>query len=318
MASIITADDGTTSGTAGLKQTADSSGVLQLKVGNGTVTGLEVSATGQIGVGVTPASWEASTYNYKPIQLGYKGYITGWLADTRSYVEVGANAYYTTSAQGKYLQNGYATSYSQFDGAHSWYTAASGTAGNNITWTTAMVLAVNGYLGVGITNPTGSFANGNGVQLVPEGYVYANRTSASCAGFARNTSTGDIVGFGYGSTATNPGILGYISTNGSTLTYGGTSDYRLKEDVTPLQNGLDAVMRLKPVAFKWKNTGILDTGFLAHELQEVCPNAVTGVKDQVNEDGSIKPQMVDTSFLVATLTAAIQELAAEVAVLKAK
>ena len=48
-------------------------------------------------------------------------------------------------------------------------------------------------------------------------------------------------------------------------------------------------------------------GFIAHELQEVCPSAVTGEKDAVNEDGSIKPQGIDTSFLVATLTAAIQE-----------
>lgn len=109
-------------------------------------TAMTLDASGNLGLGVNPASWEASTYNYKPVQLGYKGYITGWLADTRSYVEVGANAYYTTSAQGKYLQNGYATSYSQFDGAHSWNTAASGTAGNNITWTEVMKITSSGYI----------------------------------------------------------------------------------------------------------------------------------------------------------------------------
>jgi hypothetical protein len=55
----------------------------------------------------------------------------------------------------------------------------------------------------------------------------------------------------------------------------------------------------------------------------VCPQAVTGEKDAVNEDGSIKPQSIDTSFLVATLTAALQEqqalitqLQADVATLK--
>ena len=46
---------------------------------------------------------------------------------------------------------------------------------------------------------------------------------------------------------------------------------------------------------------------IAHELQSVVPDCVTGEKDAVNEDGSIKPQGIDTSFLVATLTAAIQE-----------
>lgn len=56
--------------------------------------------------------------------------------------------------------------------------------------------------------------------------------------------------------------------------------------------------------------GSVGEGFIAHELAEVCPDAVSGDKDAVNEDGSIKPQGIDTSFLVATLTKAIQELKA--------
>ena len=55
---------------------------------------------------------------------------------------------------------------------------------------------------------------------------------------------------------------------------------------------------------------------IAHELQSVVPDCVTGEKDAVNEDGSIKPQGIDTSFLVATLTAAIQELNAKVTALE--
>jgi hypothetical protein len=53
--------------------------------------------------------------------------------------------------------------------------------------------------------------------------------------------------------------------------------------------------------------GSAGEGFIAHELQEVVENCVTGEKDAVNEDGSPKYQGIDTSFLVATLTAAIQE-----------
>jgi hypothetical protein len=59
-------------------------------------------------------------------------------------------------------------------------------------------------------------------------------------------------------------------------------------------------------------------GFIAHELAEVVPQAVGGEKDAVNEDNSIKPQGIDTSFLVATLTAAIQEQQAMIEELKAK
>jgi hypothetical protein len=70
---------------------------------------------------------------------------------------------------------------------------------------------------------------------------------------------------------------------------------------------LDTVAQLKPVTYTWKVNGSDGQGFIAHELQAVIPEAVDGEKDAVNEDGSIKPQGIDTSFLVATLTAAIQE-----------
>jgi hypothetical protein len=53
-------------------------------------------------------------------------------------------------------------------------------------------------------------------------------------------------------------------------------------------------------------------GFIAHELQAVVPDCVTGEKDAVDEEGKPVYQGIDTSFLVATLTAAIQELKATV------
>lgn len=103
---------------------------------------------------------------------------------------------------------------------------------------------------------------------------------------------------------------GSISQNGSVMTYGGTSDYRLKENITPMTGGLEKVAALKPCTYVWKETGQVGQGFIAHELQEVVPDAVVGEKDAVNEDGSIKPQFIDTSHVVATLTSAIQELKA--------
>jgi hypothetical protein len=96
---------------------------------------------------------------------------------------------------------------------------------------------------------------------------------------------------------------------------------------------LDKVVQLKPCTYKWKVDGSDGQGFIAHELQEVVPDCVTGEKDAMetytdddgNEQTRIKPQGIDTSFLVATLTAAIQELktivdtqAAEIVALKAK
>jgi hypothetical protein len=103
---------------------------------------------------------------------------------------------------------------------------------------------------------------------------------------------------------------GRIYWGGSSIAYLTSSDYRLKKDVLPMTTGLSTVMQLNPVNFVWKHNNKQATGFLAHELQEHCPDAVSGEKDALNEDGSIKVQSVDTSFLVATLTAAIQELKA--------
>jgi hypothetical protein len=124
----------------------------------------------------------------------------------------------------------------------------------------------------------------------------------------------------------NPnGRVGYVGVSGSTTSYVTSSDYRLKEAITPMTGALAKVSALKPVTYKWKADGSDGQGFIAHELQAVVPECVTGEKDAVetvddlDADGKKigtkevpKYQGIDTSFLVATLTAAIQELKATV------
>ena len=106
------------------------------------------------------------------------------------------------------------------------------------------------------------------------------------------------------------GTVGSINTNGSATAYSTSSDYRLKHDIQPMTGALAKVQQLNPVTYKWNADDSAGEGFIAHELQEVCPDAVTGEKDAVDADGNPQYQGVDTSFLVATLTAAIQELKA--------
>jgi hypothetical protein len=106
----------------------------------------------------------------------------------------------------------------------------------------------------------------------------------------------------------NGNNVGDIRINSSTTTYNTSSDYRLKENIAPMTGALDKVSALKPVTYKWKSTGEESQGFIAHELQAVVPDCVTGEKDAVDEEGNPQYQGIDTSFLVATLTAAIQEL----------
>lgn len=102
--------------------------------------------------------------------------------------------------------------------------------------------------------------------------------------------------------------VGSISNTNTNVAYNTTSDYRLKENIQPMQNALSVVQQLNPVTYTWKADGSEGQGFIAHELQAVVPDCVTGEKDAVDADGNPVYQGIDTSFLVATLVAAIQEL----------
>jgi hypothetical protein len=151
---------------------------------------------------------------------------------------------------------------------------------------------------VGKTNSTGVNA---GVVLTPTGGFTLTKTG---------TSASDQVIF-YRGTAGSEVYVGTITTTGTATSYVTSSDYRLKNSVAPMTDALAKVAQLKPVTYKWNADGSDGEGFIAHELAEVVPQCVTGEKDAVDADGNPKYQGIDTSFLVATLTAAIQELKAE-------
>ena len=105
--------------------------------------------------------------------------------------------------------------------------------------------------------------------------------------------------------------VGGVSCTSSATSYNTSSDYRLKNTIAPMTGALAKVALLKPCTYKWNVDGSDSQGFIAHELAEVVPECVTGEKDAVDDEGNPVYQGIDTSFLVATLTAAIQELKAE-------
>lgn len=127
----------------------------------------------------------------------------------------------------------------------------------------------------------------------------------------RTSSTGGLANFYQAGTA-----VGSISVTGSATAYNTSSDYRLKEDFQPVDaSKFDA---LKVYDFAWRADGSRTTGFVAHELAEVVPEAVFGLKDAVNDDGSIQPQGVDQSKVVPLIVAKVQSLAERVAALEDK
>jgi hypothetical protein len=106
-------------------------------------------------------------------------------------------------------------------------------------------------------------------------------------------------------------VVGSIGVSTTSTSYNTSSDYRLKQNAKPITGALNSISALNPVSYTWKSTGERGNGFIAHELQAVIPEAVSGEKDAVNEDGTIKPQGVDYSKIVVHLVAALQELKAE-------
>ena len=111
---------------------------------------------------------------------------------------------------------------------------------------------------------------------------------------------------------------GSISVTTTSTSYNTSSDYRLKENVVPIENAVARIDSLNPVRFNFTSdpTRTVD-GFIAHEVTPVVPEAITGEKDAVDEDGNPVYQGIDQAKLVPLLVAAVQELSARVAALEA-
>ena len=117
----------------------------------------------------------------------------------------------------------------------------------------------------------------------------------------------------------NGTLRGYISTSTTSTSYNETSDYRLKENVIDLTGALDRVEQLQPKRFNFiSDAETTVDGFIAHEVQSVIPEAVTGEKDAVDDEGNPQYQGIDKSKIVPLLVGAIKELKAEIETLKSQ
>tara|TARA_Y100000361_G_scaffold139414_1_gene142447 strand:- start:1131 stop:2663 length:1533 start_codon:yes stop_codon:yes gene_type:complete len=110
--------------------------------------------------------------------------------------------------------------------------------------------------------------------------------------------------------------VGKIEVTSANTTYTTSSDYRLKENIQPLENGLERLNQLKPVKFNWIESGKEEEGFIAHEVSEIFSDAVVGEKDAVQDDGKISPQTMDYGRITPLLVKAIQEQQEQIEQLK--
>ena len=268
-----------------------------LNVGNG---GLIKDASGNLGLGVTPSAW--GSYSGA---MDFKG--GGALGAFNSSTALFCNSYYNGTNY-IYKASTSAGFYQIAGNQHQWYTAASGTAGNAITFTQAMTLDANGNLLVGTTSGGGAagprlyVVNGNNTNGDAGAYV-------QLGGNCNNTTS-----YAISTLITGVGNKFYVYGNGNVVnsnnSYGAISDIKFKENVVDATPKLDDVMRLKVRNFNLKTEpDNKQIGFIAQEFEEVFPSMI-----DVSPDTDVDGQTLETthksiklSVLVPILVKAIQE-----------
>jgi hypothetical protein len=183
------------------------------------------------------------------------------------------------------------------------------------------VFSAAGIIDVGANGNT-IFRRGSSDSMLidGDGYIGINTSSPNARVHVRETIEGQramtiqvkesmLAGAGLINFENNAGSnVGSIHYNGFSTSYNTSSDYRLKENVVKIDGALDRLKLLKPVKFNFiSRPDITVDGFIAHEVQEVIPEAIVGAKDELDKDGKPKYQGIDHSKIVPLLTAALQE-----------
>ena len=193
----------------------------------------------------------------------------------------------------------------------------------------------SGNVGINQTNPTNKFqvtvntfnfqiSNTNG--RLEKSFSGSGSTDDDAFWMIDNDSnTGTYIKFW--NTTSGANVIGSITHGTSNTNYNTSSDYRLKENITSISDGITRLKTLKPSRFNFKaDTDTIVDGFIAHEVTAV-PEAITGTKDAVADKdvaeiglkkGDPIYQGIDQSKLVPLLTAALQEAIAKIEVLETK
>ena len=234
-----------------------------------------IDSSGNVGIGTTTTTQKLNVYG-ADANNNVASFTRASGSTLYAYVDTGANVGFFTgsNAAGSGFYANATSNTVQFN--------TNGSERARILSTGELLVATTTSFGVGVT-----------IYTPDSGGSYSNATSTATRNHWRFANAN--------------GAIGSIQTTASATAYNTSSDYRLKEDIQPMTGALAKVALLKPCTYKWKVDGSDGQGFIAHELDEVVSGCVTGEKDAVDADGNPQYQGIDTSFLVATLTAAIQE-----------
>ena len=278
--------------------TIQSTGSNELIFGRSGTEQLRIDSAGRVGIGITPAAVSDST-GTDSLQLG-GSFLVHFDEDGAGTTSLSNNVYWNGSNNKAFFTGG-SSQYYQDGGTHVWRSAASVSAGANASLTERMRIepsAGHVYIGhsSGLNFGAGTTA---GITFDPNGALVASRSGDGPLYLQRSSSDGGIAFF-----YRNTSLVGSISVASSGTTYNTTSDQRLKTDIQPITDGTEKLMTMNPVTHKWKadpHTGETVHGFIAQEMQDIAPEAVTG-----DPDGEAMMSM-DYGRITPILVAALQD-----------
>lgn len=252
---------------------------------------MRIDSSGKVGIGTSSPSYTLEVYKSS-------------VGNVASFNSSSGNRSldFTSADNGAYLGAEWDRNINSTGGIHTW----------SVNDTERMRIDSSGNLLVGKTSAS---IDVDGFMVHNSDYINSTNTSGSAAYFNRKGTDGDIVNF-----QNDGSSVGSISVSGSSTAYNTSSDYRLKENVVDLTGASARVNQLDVKRFNFiaDDTNTLVDGFLAHEVADVVPEAITGTKDAVDDDGNPEYQGIDQSKLVPLLTAALQEALTEIASLKTR
>ena len=258
---------------------------------------LNVLGNGNVGIAVTPSSWSSS---FKALQVG-----TASLSQNNNTTAYIGSNWVSESGGDKYITTNAAAIYAQNTGAHIWYTAPSGTAGDAMTFTERMRITSGGNVGIGMAGYSQTRLTVRGVDSSSSNYVFRLENAAT-SGIIEIRNDGQIgTNLGTGTVYSTSGILSVVS------------DMTLKIEDGFIDSALDKVLKLKPRYFHWKEESKLPTdlrqlGFYAQEVNEALGEEAANTPKENEYFG------INDRAIIAFLTKAIQELSAQNEDLKAR
>ena len=272
---------------------------LSGKITNNGTGGINIDTSGNVGIGTS-----------SPL-------------DTLHIHSGGIRIYDNTDGNGGVLAFGSASGYQTISGGsgssnmyyrtyanHIWKTTTG--ASSTTDGTERMRIDSSGNLLVGTTSAVVAALTtaGSGNRLSPSGIVaqFASNNIATAA-FNRTSTDGDVIQI-----RQNGSTKGTIDVTSSGVTYNTTSDRRLKDNITPITDGTGKLMAMNPVTHTWKADPDAPAvhGFIAQEMQDVVPEAVSG------EDGGDEMMSMDYGRITPVLVAALQDAVREIESLKAE